>query len=70
MGLAMEYFLADTEDMQWLKECFDENGKVIHDDKYFMYKEEIRKVLLDRSMITSKRDSMINFRKRWPEDYN
>ena len=66
MGLAIEYFLADTEDMKFLIEYFDETGTVVKDD---IIAEQIKLVLSDRNMIPSRRTHVKSYRELHAEDY-
>ena len=66
MGLATEYFLADTEDMKFLIEYFDETGTVVKDD---IIAEQIKLVLSDRDMLPSRRVHVKAYRERHAEDY-
>ncbi len=66
MGLAIEYFLADTEDMKFLIEYFDETGNVVkHDTIAF----QIKCVLKDRDSTHHPRVDIKRYRERHAEDY-
>ena len=66
MGLAIEYFLADTEDMKFLKEYFNETGRVVKDDEVG---KQMKLVLKDRNMITYRREHVRLYRRVHVEDY-
>jgi len=66
MGLAIEMFLEDKE-MEWLKEYFNETGRVVKDDTVG---KQIKRVLADRNMLFFRREHVFAYREAHAEDYN
>jgi hypothetical protein len=59
MSFAIELYLKNKDDMEWIMNYFDENGELIRDRKVSTESKSIDDILSGRKKVEFSRDAMI-----------